>query len=64
MKTIILALVGVITLTNIFFMIWMYDQMKQHEEVINRHGTILSLMLVTPEIKAVLDAQLTKQESQ
>ena len=64
MKILALTLLGTITLTNIFFMIWMYSQMKAHEEVINRHGTIISLMLVTPEIKAVLDAQLTKQESQ
>jgi hypothetical protein len=64
MKRLTTLLLLVTTIANIFFMIWMYGQMKAHEEVINRHGTILSLMLVTPEIKAALERQLDTQEKQ
>jgi len=36
---------------------------KEHEEVINRQGTIITFMLTAPEIQSVLDRQLKRAAS-
>lgn len=59
MKTFLFFLTA-ITITNGIFVFLIHNAMKEQEEVINRQGTIISFMLVTPEIKSSLDRQLQK----
>lgn len=63
-KTIVrflLALVAVVALVGAN--VNMYLQLRKHADVINRQGTIIKLMLETPEINGVVSKELERRQA-
>lgn len=58
---IILTFLAVFTITNGIFVFLILDALKEHASVIDRQGSVLTLMLATPEIKDALNKKLTEE---
>ena len=60
MKIITFLLIA-FTITNGIFIFLMNEALEKHQTVIDRQGSVLTLMLETPEIKAALNKKLTEE---